>query len=813
MKHNTRLKKRDRKSALPGSFRLWFWLLLLGATGLTGWYVYQVSARVNQAFDLHRGRQPAHVYSRPLRLEPGKKLSLKDLLWELDALGFRRSHVLAGAGSYAVRDNSVQIQQRPFRLPDGETETQPFEVSFTDNSISGIRRYADHKQLASVWLEPLLIGSIFPFAHEDRLLLDLDEVPQTVIDTLFAIEDRSFHDHHGVDFVGILRALSANLRSGSTLQGGSTLTQQLVKNLFLTRKKTIHRKLVEMVMAFMIEARHSKREILQTYINEVYLGQSGQRAIHGLGLASQFYFARPLRELEAHQVALLVGMIRAPSQYNPRRHPEAALKRRNLVLREAAKRGVWREQQARLAEARPLDLALQEDRGTRSWHAFLELVRNQIHRDYRDEDIKASGLNIFSTLDPFIQRQAEAGLQSKLAELEKEHAKAKKLQGAVVITRASNGEVLAVVGDRNPTQSGFNRALNARRQTGSIIKPVIYLSALERPRQFTLSTFISDAPYVWRSKGAKPWTPRNYGGRYHGAVQLRQALAHSYNVASVRLGMTVGLGNVLDTARRIGIQQPLPKVPSALLGAIAIAPIDIVNMYQTIATGGYRIPLRAIRSVTGQDGKTLNRYPLRVDQAIKPGPAWLLINALQGVVREGTARFLNSHFPGYLGLAGKTGTTNGLHDTWFAGFSGNLVNVVWVGRDDNRSTGLTGSSGALRVWADIMSRLELEPVNIPKPANVDLVAVHKATGKRVARDCINAVELPYIHGSAPRAWSACTSAPGITPAPASDFPGLEGLAPQTEPRATEAPAQKPSKPARRKRSLKDFFRDLINIGD
>ncbi len=801
------MKKRDKKYALPGSFTFWFWFLLLGAIAISGAWVYQVSERVNHAFDLHRGRQPAHVYSRPLRLEPGKKISLNDLVWELDALGFRRGHILDGPGSYTVQGDTVQIQQRPFRLPDGDTETRPFEVSFKDNSIAAIRRYIDHKGLTSVRLEPLLIGSIFPFAHEDRLLLNLDDVPESVINTLFAIEDRNFYNHHGVDFIGVFRALAANLRAGSARQGGSTLTQQLVKNLFLTRKKTIHRKVVEMIMAFMIEARHSKREILQTYINEVYLGQSGQRAIHGLGLASQFYFARPLQELAPHQVALLIGMIRAPSQYNPRRHPQAATTRRNLVLNEAGKRGAIDEKLARMEQGKPLDLATQEKRGSHSWHAFLDLVREQVRRDYKDEDIKSAGLNIFSTLDPFIQRQAEAGLQSKLAELEKTHKKAKDLQGAVVITRTSNGEVLAVVGDRNPTNSGFNRAVNAHRQTGSIIKPVVYLTALERPRQFTLTSFISDAPYTWRSKGAPPWTPKNYGKRYHGNVQLRKALAHSYNVATVRLGMTVGLGNVLNTASRLGISEPLPHVPAALLGAAALAPIDIVNMYQTIATGGYRIPLRAIRSVIGQDGQTLHRYPLRVDQAIEPGPAYLIINALQGVVREGTARYLGSQFPGYLNLAGKTGTTNGLNDTWFAGFSGNLVNVVWVGRDDNKPTGLTGSSGALRVWADIMSRLELEPVNIEKPRNVELVSVHKNSGRRVAKNCVNAVEIPYVRGSAPHTWGSCT-AQAITPS--TSFPGLEELPVETrpQPKRQKRPVQKPHK-----KSLKEFIQDLINIGD
>lgn len=802
------MRKLIKKTVKFGTFTFWFWLLLLSAIAISGAWVYHVSERVNLAFDLHRGRQPAHVYARPLILEPQKKISLEDLLWELDALGFRGGHVLSGPGSYARNGNVVQIQQRPFRLPDGKTETRPFEIAFQDNSIASIRRYADRKGLTNVQLEPLLIGSIFPFAHEDRLLLDLDHVPEKVIETLFAIEDRNFYQHHGVDFLGILRALGANLRAGSTLQGGSTLTQQLVKNLFLTRDKTIHRKVVEMVMAFMIEARHSKREILQTYINEVYLGQSGQRAIHGLGLASQFYFARPLQELDDHQAALLIGMIRAPSQYNPRRHPKAATKRRNLVLREAEKQGVISGPDSAAAHRQPLDLATQENRGSHSWHAFLDLVHEQIRRDYKDEDIKSSGLNIFSTLDPFIQRRAEAGLQSKLAELEKTHKKAKHLQGAVMITRATNGEVLAVVGDRNPTQSGFNRALNAQRQTGSIIKPVIYLSALERPKQYTLSTFISDSPYTWYSKGAKPWTPKNYGKRNHGSIQLRHALARSYNVATVRLGMNIGLGNVLNTAQRIGIEKPLPHVPAALLGAAALAPSDIVNMYQTIATGGFRIPLRAIRSVMGQNGKTLNRYPLRVDQAIKPGPAYLIINALQGVVREGTARSLNGKFPGYLGLAGKTGTTNGLNDTWFAGFSGNLVNVVWVGRDDNQSTGLTGSSGALKVWEEIMANLELEPVNVPKPANVISVSVHKTGGNRVSEDCINAITLPYIKGSAPRGYSPCTTPSPVVPS--SSFPGLEDITGSGAPVQSQPVTPSEPKPHRRRKTIKEFIRDLIN---
>ncbi|HID48882.1 MAG TPA: penicillin-binding protein 1B, partial [Chromatiales bacterium] len=581
-------------------------------------------------------------------------------------------------------------------------------------------------------------------------------IPDHLVAALLAAEDRDYFHHHGIHLLSIGRALLANLRAGRAVQGGSTLTQQLVKNFYLTPERSLWRKANEALMAILLEWRYDKDEILEAYLNEIYLGQESSRAIHGFGLASRFYFDRPVQQLTTAQVATLVALVRGPSYYNPRRHPERLRKRRDLVLKIMADQGVISAGVARRASRTDLGIV----RGTRSdsrHPAFLDLVRRQLQRDYRREDLTSAGLQIFTTFDPRIQQAAEQALSQRVKQLDRQQGLAGKLQGAVVVTDTTSGEVLALVADRQPRFAGFNRALDARRPIGSLIKPAVYLSALEQPAQYTLSTALSDTPIRLKGPNNDIWSPRNYDGTSHGTVPLFRALVHSYNQATVRLGMQLGFERIADTLQRLGAERDIPAYPSMLLGAVNFSPYEVTRMYQTLAAGGFRTPLRAIREVLTVEGEPLRRFPLDVEQVVDPASVAVLVSALHEVTRSGTARSLAGALPAGLSVAGKTGTTNDLRDSWFAGFSGDHLAVVWLGQDDNGSTGLTGSSGALRVWTRLMQIIPNQPLLPPATDEVEYHWIDGNTGLLSRQDCEGAVQLAYIRGSAPKEPAPCAA--------------------------------------------------------
>jgi len=554
----------------------------------------------------------------------------------------------------------------------------------------------------------------------------------------------------------MVRAMVADLRAGHVVEGASTITQQLARNFYLTPARTLRRKITEAIMAILLTWHYSKHDILDTYMNEVYLGQNGYVAIHGFGLASEFYFGRPVNELDTAQIALLVGLVRGPSFYNPRRHPARALARRNLVLSEMAKEHVITPAQAQADSTEPLAVIPKPPPASSRYPAFLDLVRRELPQDYRDEDLRAGGLRIFTTLNPTVQNVAQSALTTRLSQIDQEQGlPAGTLEGAVVVTNPQNGEVSAVVGGWDPQAEGFNRAINAARQTGSVIKPAVYLTALSEPSSYTLATLLEDTPLSVPEPNGKAWIPRNYDRQYHGQVMLLTALAHSYNVATVRLGLALGLSNVISTAHRLGIEEPLTPFPSTLLGASNLTPWDVTRMYQTIASNGYQTPLRVVRSITTADGQLLKRFPLTVKRVAPAAPVYLLITAMQAVVQEGTGRELDQYLPADLDVAGKTGTTEQLRDSWFAGFTGDRLAVVWVGRDDDRPTGLTGASGAMTVWGTLMSKLHPQPLVPIRPGNIKSHWIDPKNGLRADHSCPDAVRLPFIQGSAPTDRSPC----------------------------------------------------------
>ncbi len=731
--------------------RIVFLLLLLGLSG----YTLYLDIIIRGAFEEKRYALPARVYARALELYPGARLSMSDLGVELVRLGYRDAPQPEAPATFHRSDNGYDLTTREFSFWTGPQPSQRLRVSFQDGRVAALLDRASGVPIALTRLDPPLIGGIYPGRNEDRALLRLEDVPPDLVNALIAVEDRRFYRHWGVDPRGVARATLATLGQGE-LQGGSTITQQLVKNFFLTPERTLQRKFTEMLMAVLLELHYRKDEILETYINAVYLGQDGDRAIHGFGLASHYYFDEPLERLGLPQVALLVAMVKGPSHYDPRSQPQRALQRRNLVIDELARQQYITEHQRLAARSAPAGVVPKPPRGTSLYPAFLDLVHRQLREDYEERDLRTEGLRIFTTLDPQVQQAAETALATRLRRLEgARRLPERSLEGAVIVTSTQTGEVLALVGGRDARFAGFNRALDARRPPGSLIKPVVYLAALERPKAYTLVTALDDSRLLWREPGIDDWVPSNYDNEFHGNVPLRLALANSFNVATARLGLSLGVADVMQKVQRLGVQRELRPYAASLLGANALSPIEVTRLYQTLADSGFRTPLRAIREIVTAEGKPLQRFPLTIEQVASAGPVYLLTTALQGVVREGTAQALQGYLPPGLGVAGKTGTTDGLRDSWFAGFSGNRVGVVWIGRDDNQSTGLTGASGALSVWGEMMGSLDLEPLVPPRPENVELVWIDPATQLRADGNCPGAVELPFIKGSAPTAVAPC----------------------------------------------------------
>ncbi len=752
------MAKRKRKTARAGRRRkprrralAWFALsrvlLVLLVVGVV--YLVYLDIKVRNRFEGTRWPLPAHVYTRPLELYAGLKLTPGQLLMELDGLGYRRSQAVAAAGTYFRGGSRVTVHARPFTFWDGTRDALRFRVSFDGDRVAALTASAG-QPLEVVRLEPQLAGSLLPDRHEDRSLVDLDTVPEKLIAGLLAVEDRNFYRHVGVDPRGIGRALWANISAGRWVQGGSTLTQQLIKNFYLTSERTLRRKFQELFMAVLLEVHYDKDEILEAYLNEVYLGQTGNRAIHGFGLGSLFYFGRPLEELQLPELALLVGLIRGPSYYNPRSHPQRAVERRNLVLVKMYEVGAITEPEYRRSRQAPLGISARGSMTTSLYPAYLDFVRRQLRQDYREEDLKSEGLRIFTTLDPILQRGVETAVAERLQNLERRDSiPSGALQAAAIVARSDSGEILALVGDRHPQVQGFNRALDARRPIGSLIKPVVYLTALEDPARYTLATLLADTPLRVEQRGSPVWVPANYDRQFHGPVMLVDALAYSYNVPTARLGLDLGVGRVLDTLHRLGARREVAGYPAVLLGAASLTPVEVAQVYLTLASNGFRVPLRSIRSVFTQHHDPLARYPLSIEQVVEPAPMALLHFALKEVVRRGTAKGLAQYFPPELELAGKTGTTDEFRDSWFAGYSGDYTALVWIGRDDNAPTGLTGASGAMRLWADIMRQLDLHPLIAPRPENVEAALIDRQSGGYADGACRDTLELPFVAGSVP----------------------------------------------------------------
>ncbi len=729
-------------------------LALLALSAVALWLFY-LDLHIRRDFNDALWQQPAHVYGRALELYAGAALGPDDLRRELETLQYRLGR-LQGPGSAERSGARWRLHTRGFVFEGGYEAPRTLRLRFDGDRIAKLA-LGDGTPLELARLAPRRIGGIYTARLEDRILLRVDQAPRMLLAALLVIEDSDFPAHMGISPRGIARAALANLRANDIVQGGSTITQQLVRSLWLQRDRRFARKIKEICMALLLERHFDKERIMEAYLNEVYLGQDGPRAVHGFGLASQHYFNLPLASLETHQLALLAGLAKGPSRYNPWRFPQRARARRDLVLGLLGERRVVSAANARAAQSQALDVNAAPDARTVAYPAYLDLVRRQLRRDYREDDLATDGLRIFTHFDPMLQWRAERAVETTLARLALDFPNEgiDTLQVASVIVDPHNGEVQAMIGGRRSRYAGFNRALDAERPVGSLIKPAIYLSALERPARYHLATLLDDTPFAIEMDNAQRWQPKNFEDRYHGPVPMYAALAHSYNVSSARLGLALGVGEVANTLRRLGVSRQLPLVPAMLLGAGAMTPLEVAEMYQSIASGGFHSPLRAVRAVLDQDGRTVAPFPLRVREAFDSETIYLLRHALWRVMREGTGRSAYWRLPAELAVAGKTGTSDDQRDSWAVGFADDLLAAFWLGFDDNAPTPLTGSRGAMRLWTEFMVRASPESLRWDPPAGIGHGWFDPRSGLRFRSRCPDAVRLPYVLRHPPRMQPSC----------------------------------------------------------
>ncbi len=741
-----------RRLIIPG--------LLLAAVGAiaAAVYVMRLDRMVVTQFEGRRWTLPAQVYAAPLELYVGLPLSGNDVETELQRLAYRRVDDVVRTGTYRRIGGEIDVGLRATRFADQARPAELLTVATADGAITSLRD-ARGQPVPIIRLDPLLIGSIFPIHGEDRIIVTPAEVPPLLPAALKAVEDRNFDTNRGVNLVGILRALWFDIRARRLDQGGSTLTQQLARSYFLTTRRTASRKIREAIMAISLDEHFSKADLMNAYINEIHLGQDGDRAINGFGLASEFYFGKPLSELDLREIATLVALVRGPSYYDPRRHPDRALKHRNLVLDELVEQHVVSQTEARLAQAQPLGITAKT--AGAYYPAYLDLVRRTLRRDYRDQDLTEAGLEVFTNLDPRVQADAEHILDSQLSRLDRTHRRRDSsipLEGAVVVTAPESGDVIAVVGGRDSSYDGFNRALDGRRQIGSLVKPFVYLAALETGR-YNATTLVDDEPVSIKLSNGKLWRPRNYNREDEGPVPLVRALAESLNDATVNVGMDVGLDNVIHTLGQFGLEQEPPKNPSLLLGSLGLTPLEVAQLYGGLANGGFRTTLRAVRAVISADGKALKAFPVEVQPVAQADTVYEVDSMLEQVVERGTGRPARAVLPPGLIAAGKTGTGPDLRDSWFAGFSGSDLAVVWVGYDDDGPTGFTGESGALSVWSHLMADIATSSWSAPMPDSLEQITIDYPTGLRAAAQCSDdLVTLPVPPGTNPPLKPGCLGA-------------------------------------------------------
>jgi len=715
-------------------------------------FMIYLDAKVQETFEGQRWQVPAQIYGQIESLHIGDTIDVNLITKALRINGYSKVRTVTLPGQFAQSSHRLIIYRRAFAFPNVELDVSQgasaeairLTIDFSDNKVSQL--FVETDAVEQVKLEPILLARIVPDNKEDRVLVALERMPTLLLDTLLLIEDRNFYHHQGISPLGILRALYNNIIAGRTVQGGSTLTQQLVKNMFLTRERTLVRKVKEALMALIIELRYSKDQLLEAYINEVYLGQHYANGIYGFGLAAKFYFGKPLAELSSGQMALLVAQVKGPSYYDPWRHPKRAKQRRDLILRLMFEQNLLSVQEFEQTLTSSLSIRKHRRFKTEQYPAFLQLVKRELNQHLSTYQQKM-GIRVFTGFSHVSQQLLEETVVSKLAQLEQKNHQ-KDLQAAMIVTDIASAEIRALVGDRQSGYAGFNRALDAKRPVGSLIKPAIYLAALERFEQFNFASLLADEPITLSSSAGdntqgKKWQPKNYDGKYRHQVPLIDGLVNSLNIPTVNLGMSLGLDNVANAIHLLGFEEDIVTRPSILLGAINMSPLQINQMYLAFATQGELDKVHAVNQIVSSYGDTLWQFESVATKVISTNAAYLMDYALMQVAQTGTARSLTWRLKNSK-VAGKTGTSNDLRDSWFVGFDAKNLVTTWLGKDNNKTTGLTGSSGALLLFTDFIKKQGVVNKNPSQPDAIAMTIFEVETGNAVTSDCANTQIYPAI---------------------------------------------------------------------
>jgi penicillin-binding protein 1B len=730
--------------------------IVIGASILIYTYV-RFGVMVDRRLQGERWMVPSRIYARPLVLREGLPMDAKGLVKVLNGLKYeQKTESPPAPGTFVVGPKGVAFAPRP--IP--EAAQEPLLVSFDKNGVKEIRGLKSRRRYVEQTLEPELITYLFDETREKRRRVTYEELPQHLINAVLAIEDRRFFSHPGLDPFRIVGAALRNLKADSYVQGGSTITQQLCKNFFLTPERTIRRKAQEAILAFVLERRAEKKDILELYLNDVYLGQAGSFSINGMGQAARMYFHKDVSNLTLPEAALLAGMIQSPNPYNPYRHPERATERRNLVIRAMNEAGFIDQPTMEKSQAAPVRVE-SETVDTADAPYFVDLVRSQLAQRYDPKDLTTQNLSVHTTLDLQLQALAQGALESGLDRVQKliKRKNAPPVQGCLIAFEPASGKVVALVGGRSYGASQYNRVTQARRQPGSTFKPFVYLAAFEATFDdpalppITPATVVEDAPAVFFYED-KEYIPQNYEDKYFGYVTLRMALGRSLNVATVKVAEMVGYARVADVwSTKLGIGAPIKPYPALALGSFEATPFEMATAYNVLANGGLKIEPMTVVRVTDDKDRTLEQHssppPERV---VHEESAFLVTNMLRGVIDEGTAA--GARAMGFTAdAAGKTGTTNDLRDAWFAGYTPDLLCVVWVGFDDNTPIGLSGARAALPIWVDFMKAALAgrKPAAFPVPAeNVVFVDIDKETGLLASPSCGKSLSEAFIAGTEPQ---------------------------------------------------------------
>lgn len=736
------------------------WLILIAIVAFIGlkYHFNRLDRIIATQFDKPRKWDlPSRVYSDAEYLFPGVDVKIRALPEKLDRLGYRNTgEKISGPGDYSINNSRIEVYLHDFEYPGESFKGFPVRLYLDADSVSSIKRTDTSENLQVVRLEPEEIASVFNQAMEDRTVIKLEEAPKHLMESIILIEDERFLKHKGVDPIGILRAAIVNLRAMRIAQGGSTLTQQLVKNYFLYPERSFIRKFNEMLLAYRIEKTHTKAQILEAYLNEIYLGQRGSSSVSGVAQASHMYFAKDVGQITLGEAAMLAGMIRSPNEYNPINKPEKAKARRDVVLKKMLDEDfITNEEYAQAVAEKIITPKSKLKISTAPY--FIDFVKRQLADFYPQEVLQTEGLRIFTTLDMHSQLTGEKVVAEELSRLEKDNVNIlpknhqDPLQACLVSMQPSTGYLRALVGGRDYAASQFDRCSQAMRQPGSTFKPFVYLTAMDPRRSnkaFTPSSIIDDSPFEVKA-GGKMWSPENYDKKSHGQVVLFNALAQSYNIATAKLAIDAGLDNVVSTAKDAGINSPLNAVPAMALGSFEVTPIEMASAYTIFPNGGIRVQPQAIINVTTKDGEVLEKKDIQMKREFDAQPVYITTTMLKGVMDRGTAASARSM--GFSAIAaGKTGTTSNYRDAWFVGFTPAVLTLSWIGYDDNAEIKMSGAKAALPMWTSFMKRVTPKgDGDFSGPAGVVLVKVDQKSGGLAGSSCPSDVQQAFIEGTEP----------------------------------------------------------------